>query len=317
MTVAQDKTKVIADLPMACADETKAVEFLEATRWKGTPKCARCESEKVRQIIGRDCRRSPRYLWRCLACRAQYTVRVGTVFEGSKIPLRHWCFGFWAACSGKKGVSALEIRRQTGLSYKSALYMMHRIRCAMGDANDTLPPLSGTVEADETYVGGKPRYTSRWNMGRYRDRKAAVLAFVQRGGEVRPYHLERVTSKTVRSVILKAIQRTARLMTDESNLYKKPGTEFEGGHHAVLHSIGEYVRGDVHTNTVEGFFSLLKRGLYGTFHSVSKKHLHRYLSEFQFRWNSRKLEDGERTLLAIQRAVGKRLPYRAQVEGIG
>jgi transposase-like protein len=321
MKVGQDKSSVVAALPEACSDERKAVEFMEATRWKGEPFCPHCGvvggcMQMKDRATGE---RNKRFLWRCGACKRQFTVRVGTVFEDSRIPLRHWCYGFWAACASKKGVSALQIKRVTGLSYKSALFMMHRIRFAMAD--DNARPLTGTVEVDETYVGGKPRASNAVMGSESKPRKARygrgtkrpmVVAMVERGGEIRPMHLDRrVSAPTLKDVIRKHVSRSARIMTDEYRVYRGLDKEF-AGHDRVMHSVGEYVRGDAYTNTAEGFFALLKRGLHGTFHSVSEKHLHRYLSEFQFRYNARKVDDGERTLMAIRRADGKRLTRTEQ-----
>jgi transposase-like protein len=261
---------------------------------------------------GKDGARNPRYLWRCRDCNAQHTVRTGTVFEDSKIPLRHWCYAFWAACASKKGVSALQIKRMTGLSYKSALFLMHRVRFAMADGPGDGPKLNGRVEIDETYVGGKPRYKGIINhgrMGRGTD-KFPVLAMVERGGSVRAMTLPKVNSNNLKAEIRKNISLTATVYTDEYPLYKFIASEFEGGHKRIRHAQRQYVQGDVHTNTVEGFFSLLKRGMMGTFHSVSREHLHRYVAEFAFRYNTRKLDDGERTSIAIKNAEGKRLLYR-------
>lgn len=314
--IAKDKSQIVSNIPKACADESAAVLFLEAQRWGKTPECPHCGSEHVYQMKARDGSRNKRFLWKCRACTKQYTVRKDTVFEDSAIPLRHWCFAFWAACSSKKGVSALQIKRQTGLSYKSALFMMHRIRFAMADDHSTPEPLTGTIEVDETYVGGKPRNRAnretRKSLGWFGD-KAPVVALVQRGGNVRAMTLPKVNGKNLKKVIRENVHKSARIMTDEASVYNGLGREYEGGHHTVVHSRGEYVRGDVTTNTVEGFFSILKRGMMGTFHSVSKKHLHRYVSEFEYRYNTRKLDDGERTVIAIQKAVGKRLMYKEPI----
>jgi transposase-like protein len=306
--VAADKSDIVADLPAACSDEHKAVEFMEAQRWPdGEVSCPHCgvigESRQMKDRKSGE--RNKRFLWRCLACKRQFTVRVGTVFEDSRIPLRHWCYAFWAACSSKKGVSALQIKRQTGLSYKSALFMMHRIRFAMSDAPETPRPLTGIVEVDETYVGGKPRYRNTTKRGIAE--KEQVLGMVERGGELRPFHVRK--GQPVTALVRRHIAPEARLMTDEHHMYRKVGREF-ADHQRVMHSVYEYARGLAHTNTIEGFFSLFKRGLYGTFHAVSVEHLHRYLSEFQYRWNTRHLDDGARTALAIRKAAGRRLVYR-------
>jgi len=308
--VAQNKSAVVSDLPRACADEASAVEFLEKRRWPQGAACPACGSGDAYQMRDRKTgERSKRFLWKCNGCSRQFTVRVGTVFEDSRIPLRHWCYAFWAACASKKGVSAMQIRRMTGLSYKSALFLMHRIRFAMADNYANPPMLDGTVEVDETYVGGKVHRRGTSHLGRGTP-KAPVVALVQRGGNLRALHVEKVTAATLRSAIREHISPTATLMTDEYAAYRGLGNYFKGGHFTVKHSDKEYVRGDAHVNTAESFFSLLKRGVFGTFHSVSKKHFHRYCSEFEFRWNARKIDDGARTALVIRKAVGKRLRYR-------
>ncbi len=300
----------IQQLPRACADEYYAVEFMEAQRWEGRPGCPRCGDMAVYKMTdSKTGQRQANYRWRCHGCKQQFTVRTGTVFEDSKIPLRHWCFAYWRAATSKKGVSALEIHRQTGVSYKSALFMLHRIRFGMTDS--ATPPLTGVVEVDETYVGGKPRYKGK--KPGPRGTKTAVMALVQRDGHVKTQVVANVTAQNVRKIIKEAVDPSARLMTDESKLYTKPGREQEGGHETVNHSRFEYARGDVTTNTVEGFFSIVKRGLNGIYHSVSKEHLHRYMSEFEFRYNRRHLEDGERIQAAIQLSEGKRLLYKEPV----
>ena len=324
--VAQDKSSIVSALPRACSDERAAVEFLERQRWGDSPACPRCGATDVYQMRGRDRKRNKRFLWLCRGCGEQFTVRIGTVFEDSRIPLRHWCYAFWAACASKKGVSALQIKRQTGLSYKSALFLMHRIRYAM--TPDRSPRLDGTVEVDETYVGGRPRnpsiqalramsYTERKPWWQERERakgrgtkKPPVVALVERGGNVRAQVIADVSGKTLHRAIRENVRASAAIHTDELSSYHGIGRHFAGGHHTVRHSIREYARGDVHVNTAESFFALLKRGLIGTFHAVSKKHLHRYVNEFAFRWNHRKEDDGARTAAAIQGAEGKRLRYR-------
>lgn len=312
--IAKDKSEIVKNLPRACADETTAVEFLEAQRWGDHPGCVHCGGLATYKMQDRDGSRNKRFLWRCRDCNKQYTVRVGTVFEDSLIPFRHWCYAFWAACSSKKGVSALQIKRQTGLSYKSALFMMHRIRYAM--AEDVMAePLTGTVEVDETYVGGKPRYKGKHNRkksGRGTD-KAPVVALVQRGGNVRAMTVAKVNAKNLRRIIAQNVHPSACLMTDDAPFYKGLHPKFEGGHHTITHSLGVYVDGDITTNTVEGFFSILKRGINGVYHAVSRKHLHRYLDEFSYRYNTRHIDDGERTALAIRKADGKRLQYREPI----
>lgn len=307
---------VISALPKACADELTAVEFLEEQRWGGCPKCPRCGSEAVVSLKdSKTGERASHYRWYCGDCRkagekSQFSVRNGTVFEDSKIPLKHWCFAFWRASTSKKGVSALEIHRQTGLSYKSCLFLLNRIRFAMSDdAPVLLGPGGGDVEVDETYVGGKPRYI-HGTLKTVKSKKACVLAAVERGGKVRVKPIAKVTSSNLKDFIRENVHSSARIITDQSNKYQGIGHEFDGGHEAVNHTAKEYVRGDIHSNTVEGFFSTVKRGLNGIYHNVSKEHLSRYLDQFAFIYNNRNLSDGERAKAAIKAAEGKRLYYR-------
>lgn len=303
----------VNDLPGACADETKAVEFMEKHRWGDHPGCPRCGDMDVYKMQSKDGERERYFRWRCRGCKKQYSVRTGTVFEDSRIPLRHWCFAFWRASTSKKGVSALEIHRQTGLSYKSCLFLLHRIRFAMAPTDGN--PLTGIVEVDETYIGGKARNViDQKSRKEAWANKAPVVALVERGGNVRTIHVPDVTGKTLKNAIRDNVDRRARIMTDEAPQYQGIDREFAGGHETVKHSAKEYVRGDVSTNTVEGYFSIVKRGINGIYHSVSKKHLHRYLAEYEFRYNGRKLSDGDRTVLAIQAADGKRLRYKEPVE---
>jgi transposase-like protein len=313
------KSESVAALPAICADEQKAVEFFERGRWGDSPSCIHCGSVVVYQMKDRKTgQRNKRWLWRCKDCGKQYTVRVGTILEDSLIPFRFWALAFWAANAGKKGVSALQLQRMTGLSYKAAHFMMHRIRYAMSD-EPLGPPrlLEGTVEIDETYVGGKPRhaqYTKK--SGRKGGRgspKAAVLAMVERGGHVHASPIADVTGDTLLEAISQHVRSTARIMTDEWTGYRELKDTFKAGHQTVCHSRFEYVRGEVHTNTVEGFFGLLKRQIYGTHHAVSRKHLGRYVSEACWKYNTRTLEDGARVLAAIKQGDGKRLTYAQQV----
>ncbi len=301
-------SKTVEEIPRACSDELAAVEFLEKQRWGKTPCCVRCGSVDVYKMMdAKTGDRNIRFLWRCHDCGEQYTVRIGTVYEDSRIPLRHWCYAFWRACTSKKGVSALEIKRQCQISYKSALFLMNRIRFAMAPANEAVPKLNGTVECDETFVGGKPR-VRRFGPNIKRP-KATVFAAVARGGRIRRSVIADVTGKTLRAAIRESVDRRARIYTDEHTGYLdlRP---WPGGHDTVCHHKKEYVRGDVHTNTAESCFALMKRGLHGIYHAVSKQYLHRYLWQFDFMWNNRYANDGERTVLAIRAAEGRRLMYR-------
>jgi transposase-like protein len=301
---------LIEDIPLACSSELAAVEFFEEQRWGNLPTCAHCGSVSVYKMMDASGQnRSARFLWRCHECGKQYTVRIGTVYEETRLDLRHWCYAFWRAATSKKGVAALEIMRHCQISYKSALFLMNRIRFAMAPDPDA-PKLGGIVEADETYVGGKPRPGDGkiHKRGRGTD-KTPVFAIVERDGDIRRVVAD-VTGKTLKAVILEQVDSRARLVTDEFLSYKGLGSYFDGGHHHVNHSAGEYVRGDTHTNTAESSFALVKRGIMGIYHNVSREYLHRYIWQFDFVWNYRRLNDGERTFMAIQAAEGKRMMYR-------
>lgn len=312
-----EKSETIAEIPLACCDEKAAVEFLEKRLWKGTPVCPHCQSTSVYAMKdAKTGERNKRFLWRCNACKGQFTVRLGTVFEESRIPLRHWVYAFWRASTSKKGVSALEIKRQCQISYKSALFLLHRIRFAMQQNPSDGGKMTGTVEIDETYVGGKAanmhaskRLSSGVGTGGLG--KECVLGIVQRDGGIRRQVVADVSAATLKSAIREMVDNKARVITDEHRSYRGLGKEFVGGHCVVRHSAGEYGYGDVYTNTAESSFALIKRGLMGVYHAVSKKHLARYLAEFDFRWNTRKLNDGQRTDAVIESAAGKRLMMRA------
>ena len=303
---------IIAALPVACSDEKAAVEFMEAQRWGDHPACPRCGDLDVYQMKdAKTGERQANFRWRCHGCKEQFTVRIGTVFEDSRIPLRHWCFAFWRSATSKKGVSALEIHRQTGLSYKSSLFMLHRIRFAMDEQD--VEPLKGDVEVDEVFIGGRKRIRNNEAYPAKPKPKTPVIGMKERGGRVRPRVVADVTSASLKGAIRANIDPSARILTDEWSGYRGIGKEFAGGHESVKHSTYEFARGDVHTNSIEGFFGMVRRGLDGIYHSVSRKHLHRYLSEFEFRHNHRELDDGQRTVAAIKAANNKRLTYKEQV----
>lgn len=307
------KSSVIENLPLACSDELTAVEFLEKQRWGKTPCCVRCGSVDVYQMKdSKTGERNTRYLWRCRDCKEQYTVRIGTVYEESRIELRRWCYAFWRAATSKKGVSALEIKRHCQISYKSALFLMNRIRFAMAPDGD-IPKLTGTVECDETYIGPrKTRYRGMSKRGRGTS-KTPVFCAVERQGQIRRRVVTDVSGATLKAAIREEVDSRARIVTDEFSAYKGIGAEYAGGHDAVCHSTKEYARGDVHTNTAESSHAIVKRGIVGIYHSVSREYLHRYLWQFDFLWNNRQLNDGERTILAIQAAEGKRMMYSPAV----
>ncbi len=295
----------LAEITKLTEDQARA--YLEGLLWPDGPICPHCKHRGADRIIGKAARAG---LLRCHDCRKQFTVTVGTIFERSHIPLRKWIMAFQMMCASKKGVSALQLQRQLGLKgYKSAWHMAHRIRYAM-----TAEPLSsmlksklkGRVEVDETYIGGKTR---EGICGRGSERKTPVVALVERKGRMRTRVVEHVGAKQLKSAIRQMVDRKATIYTDEWFGYRGIGKEFRGGHETVSHSRGEYSRGDVHVNSAESYFALLKRGIHGAFHHVSKKHLHRYCNEFSFRWNHRDVDDGRCMQAALQAIAGKRLTY--------
>jgi hypothetical protein len=304
------KSDVIDEIPAACSDELTAVEFFEKQRWGANPCCVKCGSVDVYKMTdAKTGERNNRFLWRCRDCKEQYTVRIGTIYEESRIPLRHWVYAFWRACTSKKGVSALEIKRHCQISYKSALFLMNRIRFAMAPDLPNTPQLMGIVECDEMHVGGKPRFKGATKIpGKER---TPVFAAVQRNGEIRRRIVADVTGKTLKALIREVVDPRSRIMTDESGAYPGIGKEFLGGHSHVCHSAKEYARGDVNTNTAESSHALVKRGIVGIYHNVSREYLHRYLWQYDFLWNNRRMNDGERTILAVKSAEGKRLTYKA------
>jgi transposase-like protein len=304
------KSGAVEQIPLACSDELTAVEFLEKQRWGSTPACVKCGSVDVYKMTdAKTGERNSRYLWRCRDCKEQYTVRIGTVYEESRIELRHWCYAFWRACTSKKGVSALEIKRHCQISYKSALFLMNRIRFAMAP-DPALPKLTGTVEADEMYIGArKPRYPKMGKRGRGTTNKVPVFVAVERQGGLRRRIVPDVTGKTLRAALREEVDRQARIITDEYTAYKGLHNDFPE-HETVNHRTREYARGDVHTNTAESSHALVKRGIVGIYHNVSREYLHRYLWQYDFLWNTRKMNDGERTVLAMKAAEGKRLMYK-------
>lgn len=287
-------------------DKREARKYLEKLRW---PEGARCPYCKLLRVTKLNSKREG--LYQCCHCRRQFTVTVGTIFEGSHIPLNKWIMAFHLLCASKKGMSALQVSRMLEITYKSAWFMCHRIRHAMKRTSN-FPLLEGTVEADETYVGGRTRLGIK---GRGSERKVPVMALVQRNGGIRTKKLNSVSAKNLRGTLRENVKKTARIITDEWPAYRGLSAEFKGGHYRVQHKKREYVRGDVYTNSAESFFALLKRGIHGSFHHVSKEHLPRYLDEFSFRWNYRKSDDKQRTMAALRLAEGKRLVYRTLTNG--
>ncbi len=303
---------------LARMTEDEAREYLEGIRWPNGPICPHCGSVEVTRLNGEAHRAG---VLKCKACREQFTVTVGNIFESSHIPLVKWVMAFHLLCSSKKGISSLQLQRELGLgSYRTALFMTHRIREAMTEHVDTA--LAGIVEMDEAYVGGKPRPGDGkiHKKGRGTS-KTPVVAVVQRSGDSEATPVASVSIASLKSVAGENIAPGTVLITDDLNLYDRVGESFTGGHRSVNHTDGEYVRYEngvpIHTNTVESFFALLKRGHYGVYHSMSRKHLGRYCEEFSFRWDHRKMNDSDRTEAAIKAAEGKRLTYREMVDGSG
>jgi transposase-like protein len=288
-------------------DDDAARAHLEALLWPHGPVCPRCGvmDDRITKLMGKSTRPG---VYKCKDCRKPFSVTVGTVMERSHIPPSKWVLAAHLMMASKKGMSAHQLHRMLGTNYETAWFLFHRLReCA---SNLTPGPLGGgnkVVEADETYVGGKAKNKAYGP----EPKKSIVFALVERDGEVRSFHVPNVTAKTLRPIMVKHASRKSHLMTDELTTYPKIGNEF-AGHGTVNHSANEYVRtgGFTHTNTVESYFALVKRGVYGSFHAVSEAHLHRYLSEFDFRYSKRKLTDAERAAALLSNAKGKRLMYR-------
>ena len=295
-------------------DETKAREYLEAIRWPNGPVCPHCGVEGGHYQIKAKTEGSKTAarpgLYKCADCRKQFSVTVGTVFERSKVPLTKWLMAAYLMCSSKKGISAHQLHRTLGVTYKTAWFLAHRIREAMIVApTGLLGSGGGTVEADETYIGrkkGAKKGKAGWG------HKMQVFSLVERGGQVRSM---RISGKMFDGIKegLKQVAPEAHLMTDDARLYWKVGKAF-ASHGRINHSKGIYGLGPIHTNTVEGFFSVFKRGMTGIYQHCSEDHLQRYLTEFDFRYNHRSslgIEDGQRMVDTLKGIEGKRLTYRS------
>jgi transposase-like protein len=298
-------------------DEAAARAHIEAIRWPNGPFCPHCgATDNIRKLEGKSHRPG---LHQCNACREHFTVMVGTVMERSHVPLHKWVLGFHLMAASKKGMSAHQLHRMLGVTYKTAWFMAHRIREAMSDpAPEPIGGEGKIVEADETYYGNKDVVTKRTKRGKpSHGSKRPVVALVERGGEVRAVHMPKVTAKNVGEVLAAHADKRSRLYTDESNLYPKVGAEF-AAHETVRHSADEWVRGPkgperIHTNNAEGFFGVFKRGMRGVYQHCGEQHLQRYLNEFSFRHNTRSklgIEDRERAVLAVKGIEGKRLTYK-------
>jgi len=287
-------------------DETKAREYLESIRWQDGVVCPHCgNDEKIYELNGEAHRAG---LYKCAKCRKQFTVTVGTLFERSKVPLQKWLLAVHLLCASKKGHSSHQIHRMIGVTYKTAWFMTHRIREAMKDPVFSTKMGGGgsIVEADETFWGnkGKQRKGARGYA-----HKEKIFSLVERNGQARSFHVPSVTAATLRPIMSDQIHQDTEVFTDEFKSYAGLDLEF-AGHKTVCHSKREYVRGRIYTNTVENYFSILKRGLVGVYQHVGEKHLRRYIGEFDFRYNNRHVSDTERAAIALKGIGGKRLTYR-------
>src|ERR1700704_5707016 len=289
-------------------DETAAYAWVEAQVWPNGPVCPHCGGvERIGKMGGKSTRVG---VYKCYQCRKPFSVKVGTVFEASHVPMRFWLQAMFLLCSSKKGISSNQLHRTLGVTLKTAWFMSHRLREAMRAVG--MEPLGGngkTVEVDETYIGrieGQPKRKSGWG------HKNTVVTLVERRGSARSFHVDSTTIADIATIVRENIARETAMMTDEARHYNEVGEEF-ASHETVNHSKKEYVRGHVHTNTVEGFYSIFKRGMKGIYQHCSEKHLHRYLAEYDFRYTNRirlGVDDMQRTERAIKGIVGKRLTYR-------
>jgi transposase-like protein len=285
-------------------NEKAAFKYVESIIWKDGKKCPHCgNTGKIYELKGKSARAG---LNKCGECKKEFTVRIGTIFEDSKIPLHKWLQAFYLICSSKKGCSSHQIHRTLEITYKSAWFLTHRIReCAKASGIEIVGGEDKIVEVDETFIG---------NVGKHRHRggpwhKEKVFSLIERGGKVRSQHVEFVNAKTLLPILKENVAQETTIMTDDAGQYRHLRRDYFKEHHVIAHKQKEYVRGEVHTNTIEGFFSIFKRGMKGVYQHCGKRHLQRYLREFDFRYNTRKVSDNERTALLLGRAVGKRLTY--------
>lgn len=297
-------------------DEVAAYRFVEAIVWPSGPTCPHCGNADASRIYSINGKKARIGLRTCAACRKQFTVKVGTIFESSHVPLHKWLQAMHLLCSSKKGISSHQLHRLLEVQYKTAWFMSHRIREAMRVGSLSPPSMGGNgriVEADETFIGRKKDVPKK--RGGYAH-KNAVLSLVERGGDLRSFHIEKADAASIMPIVTANVAREARIMTDDAGQYRNLADEYPA-HEAVRHSAGEYVRGEAHTNTLENYYSIFKRGMKGVYQHCDERHLHRYVGEFDFRYNNRSargVEDAERMSKAVRGARGKRLKYRQATE---
>jgi transposase-like protein len=301
------------------ASESKARELLEGMLWPKGPVCPHCKNHTEKPIYkikpSKESKAPTRSgVYKCGACRKGFTVTVGTIFEGSHIPISTWLMAIFIICSSKKSVSSKQLERMLGVTYKTAWFMSHRIRHAMTPNHWAIPKLSGTVEVDETFVGGVGDARTKHL------RHTPVVALIERDGPARVKVIASVTQKNLGQVLYECVDKSAVVNADECPAYRKPLKQYKA-HNAVNHSKVEYHRTNPDgtvctTNSAESFFSLLKRGVYGSWHHVSPEHLPKYANEFAFRWTHRKVTDGERMETLLPLSVGKRMMYRQPKTGL-
>lgn len=289
-------------------DEAAAYKKVESIVWPNGPVCPHCGNADAKRFYVLRGQSHRVGLRKCAECRKQLTVKIGTIFESSHVPLCKWLQAIFLIASSKKGISANQLHRTLEVTLKTAWFMGHRIREAMRSGD--LAPMGGIVEVDETFIGHdytvKPKHDKK---GRGYAHKFKVLTLVERGGRARSMVVDDLRAKTLVPILKAQIDREAKIMTDEAGQYTHLSREF-AEHGVVHHGRGEYGRGEIHTNTIEGYFSIFKRGMKGVYQHCSKRHLHRYLAEFDFRYNARKVSDTERVEVALAQIVGRRLTYR-------
>ncbi|MBN2319777.1 MAG: IS1595 family transposase [Acidobacteria bacterium] len=285
--------KSLLDLQKTFPTEEACREELAKARWNGKPVCVHCgSSRKIYKIAGGR-------LYKCADCRKPFSVKMGTIFEDSALPLQKWFMALWFLSAHKKGVSSMQLSRDINVTQKTAWFMLHRIRYAM-KTPEFNKPMNGTVEVDETFIGGKTHGQGR---GYMQPNKTAVFGMAERNGEIRAQSVKHADGKTLKPIIRENIDSDAIISSDEFGAYKDLDKEFKN-HVIVIHSQKEYVNGIAHTNNIEGFWSILKRGIYGIYHSASKKHIDKYVDEFEYRYNTRKMKDAQRFNMILNRLSG-------------